>query len=109
MDLLCLCELNTAHVLHVTSFLKITYKGRLYLQTMFLCCFHVKKNISKVAVNIIDMNSRRGVHGMMSLHVAALYGHLDCVRKLLSVMPGIDLNVPDDCGRTCLHAAACSG
>jgi len=46
---------------------------------------------------------------MMPVHVAALYGHMDCVRKLLSVMPEMDLNVPDDCGRTCLHAAACSG
>ena len=46
---------------------------------------------------------------MMAIHVAALYGHMDCVRKLLSVMPELDLNVPDDCGRTCLHAAACSG
>jgi len=46
---------------------------------------------------------------MMAIHVAALYGHMDCVCKLLSVMPGLDPNVPDDCGRTCLHAAACSG
>ena len=46
---------------------------------------------------------------MMPVHVAALYGHLDCVRKLLSVMPEVNVNISDDCGRTCLHAAACSG
>ena len=52
---------------------------------------------------------RRGYAGMLPIHAAALNGYVDCVRKLRAAMPAIDINIPDDFGRTCLHGAACSG
>ena len=51
----------------------------------------------------------RGFAGMLPIHAAALNGYVDCVRKLRAAMPAIDINIPDDFGRTCLHGAACSG
>uniref|UniRef100_A0A665UFA6 Serine/threonine-protein phosphatase 6 regulatory ankyrin repeat subunit C-like n=1 Tax=Echeneis naucrates TaxID=173247 RepID=A0A665UFA6_ECHNA len=64
---------------------------------------------------------KQGIHGMLPLHLAALYGFPDCCRKLLSngqfynimqsqISPaGFDINILDDNGRTCLHAAASGG
>ena len=46
---------------------------------------------------------------MMPIHMAALNGHLDCVKKLLNNTEGFDIDTTDDMGRTCLHAAACGG
>uniref|UniRef100_H3BVT9 Ankyrin repeat domain 52 n=1 Tax=Tetraodon nigroviridis TaxID=99883 RepID=H3BVT9_TETNG len=64
--------------------------------------------------------SRRRIDGMLPVHLAALYGFPDCCRKLLSngqfymtacVKPTVecDINVLDEYGRTCLHAAASGG
>ncbi|XP_035811712.1 serine/threonine-protein phosphatase 6 regulatory ankyrin repeat subunit C-like isoform X2 [Amphiprion ocellaris] len=80
--------------------------------------------ISTLLTNGAD-KSRQGIHGMLPLHLAALYGFPDCCRKLLSngqfynLMPsmmsgemppvGFDINIVDDHGRTCLHAAASGG
>ncbi|KAM8917822.1 serine/threonine-protein phosphatase 6 regulatory ankyrin repeat subunit C isoform 2-T2 [Spinachia spinachia] len=75
--------------------------------------------ISTLLTNGADKN-RQGIHGMLPLHLAALHGFPDCCRKLLSngqfyVMPsllpsvGDDINILDDQGRTCLHAAASGG
>uniref|UniRef100_A0A3Q2ZKB9 Ankyrin repeat domain 52 n=1 Tax=Hippocampus comes TaxID=109280 RepID=A0A3Q2ZKB9_HIPCM len=68
---------------------------------------------------------RQGIHGMLPLHLAALYGFSDCCRKLLTngqyynivhsptscQTPsfGFDVNTQDELGRTCLHAAAFGG
>lgn len=46
---------------------------------------------------------------MLPVHVAALNGHTDCMKRLLSAMPQLNIDITDDCGRTCLHGAACSG
>ena len=46
---------------------------------------------------------------MLPIHMAALNGHLDCVKKLLNNTEGFDIDTTDDAGRTCLHAAACGG
>ena len=46
---------------------------------------------------------------MLPIHMAALNGHLDCVKKLLGNTEGFDVDTTDDVGRTCLHAAACGG
>uniref|UniRef100_A0A8C5HQA6 Serine/threonine-protein phosphatase 6 regulatory ankyrin repeat subunit C-like n=1 Tax=Gouania willdenowi TaxID=441366 RepID=A0A8C5HQA6_GOUWI len=70
-------------------------------------------------------NTRQGAHGMLPLHLAALHGYPDCCRKLLSngqfyncippltsgpiLATGFDINMLDDHGRTCLHAAASGG
>uniref|UniRef100_A0A8C2ZUZ6 Ankyrin repeat domain 52 n=1 Tax=Cyclopterus lumpus TaxID=8103 RepID=A0A8C2ZUZ6_CYCLU len=75
--------------------------------------------ISTLLTNGAD-KTRQGIHGMLPLHLAALYGFPDCCRKLLSngqfyIMPsqvpsaGDDINILDDHGRTCLHAAASGG
>ncbi|KAK5912274.1 hypothetical protein CesoFtcFv8_002166 [Champsocephalus esox] len=75
--------------------------------------------ISTLLTNGAD-KTKQGIHGMLPLHLAALYGYPDCCRKLLSngqfyIMPsqvpsaGDDINVLDDHGRTCLHAAASGG
>ncbi|KAM6928312.1 serine/threonine-protein phosphatase 6 regulatory ankyrin repeat subunit C-like [Xenentodon cancila] len=80
--------------------------------------------ISTLLTNGAD-KVRQGIHGTLPLHLAALYGFPDCCRKLLSngpfynIMPpqicgqiptlGFDINMPDDNGRTCLHAAASGG
>uniref|UniRef100_A0A3B4WTX7 Ankyrin repeat domain 52 n=1 Tax=Seriola lalandi dorsalis TaxID=1841481 RepID=A0A3B4WTX7_SERLL len=76
--------------------------------------------ISTLLTNGAD-KARQGIHGMLPLHLAALYGFPDCCRKLLSngqfynIMPaqmssvGFDINILDDQGRTCLHAAASGG
>uniref|UniRef100_A0AAQ5YC43 Ankyrin repeat domain 52 n=1 Tax=Amphiprion ocellaris TaxID=80972 RepID=A0AAQ5YC43_AMPOC len=63
--------------------------------------------ISTLLTNGAD-KSRQGIHGMLPLHLAALYGFPDCCRKLLSNV-GFDINIVDDHGRTCLHAAASGG
>uniref|UniRef100_A0A665UGL5 Serine/threonine-protein phosphatase 6 regulatory ankyrin repeat subunit C-like n=1 Tax=Echeneis naucrates TaxID=173247 RepID=A0A665UGL5_ECHNA len=76
--------------------------------------------ISTLLTNGAD-KARQGIHGMLPLHLAALYGFPDCCRKLLSngqfynimqsqISPaGFDINILDDNGRTCLHAAASGG
>ena len=53
--------------------------------------------------------SRRGCVGMLPIHMSALNGYLDCVKKMLSFTPGFQIDTPDNMGRTCLHAAACGG
>uniref|UniRef100_A0AAQ4NW16 Ankyrin repeat domain 52 n=1 Tax=Gasterosteus aculeatus aculeatus TaxID=481459 RepID=A0AAQ4NW16_GASAC len=63
--------------------------------------------ISTLLTNGADKN-RQGIHGMLPLHLAALHGFPDCCRKLLS-NAGDDINILDDQGRTCLHAAASGG
>uniref|UniRef100_A0A665UGK0 Serine/threonine-protein phosphatase 6 regulatory ankyrin repeat subunit C-like n=1 Tax=Echeneis naucrates TaxID=173247 RepID=A0A665UGK0_ECHNA len=63
--------------------------------------------ISTLLTNGAD-KARQGIHGMLPLHLAALYGFPDCCRKLLS-NAGFDINILDDNGRTCLHAAASGG
>ena len=52
---------------------------------------------------------RRGLSGMLPVHIAALNGYVDCLKKLLSSMENLEIDVTDDCGRSCLHGAACSG
>uniref|UniRef100_A0A667YM70 Uncharacterized protein n=1 Tax=Myripristis murdjan TaxID=586833 RepID=A0A667YM70_9TELE len=42
--------------------------------------------------------TKRGIHGMFPLHLAALSGFSDCCRKLLS--SGFDIDTADDFGRT---------
>ncbi|XP_029287338.1 LOW QUALITY PROTEIN: serine/threonine-protein phosphatase 6 regulatory ankyrin repeat subunit C [Cottoperca gobio] len=75
--------------------------------------------ISTLLTNGAD-KTKQGIHGMLPLHLAVLYGFPDCCRKLLSngqfyIMPsqvpsaGDDINISDDHGRTCLHAAASGG
>ncbi|XP_073324673.1 serine/threonine-protein phosphatase 6 regulatory ankyrin repeat subunit C [Pagrus major] len=75
--------------------------------------------ISTLLTNGAD-KARPGIHGMLPLHLAALYGFPDCCRKFLSngqfyIMSsqtppvGCDINVVDEQGRTCLHAAASGG
>uniref|UniRef100_A0A671YG43 Ankyrin repeat domain 52 n=1 Tax=Sparus aurata TaxID=8175 RepID=A0A671YG43_SPAAU len=63
--------------------------------------------ISTLLTNGAD-RARPGIHGMLPLHLAALYGFPDCCRKFLSNV-GFDINVVDEHGRTCLHAAASGG
>jgi ankyrin repeat protein len=46
---------------------------------------------------------------MLPVHVASLNGHTDCMKKLLSSMQQLNIDITDDCGRSCLHGAACSG
>lgn len=46
---------------------------------------------------------------MLPIHMTALNGHADCLRKLLANTPGFDMDAFDRLGRTCLHAAACGG
>ena len=53
--------------------------------------------------------TRRGCVGMLPIHMSALNGYLDCVKKMLSFTPGFQIDTPDNMGRTCLHAAACGG
>uniref|UniRef100_A0A8C9ZU36 Ankyrin repeat domain 52a n=1 Tax=Sander lucioperca TaxID=283035 RepID=A0A8C9ZU36_SANLU len=80
--------------------------------------------ISTLMTNGAD-TARRGINGMFPLHLAVLYGFSDCCRKLLSsgqlysivssmskehvLSAGFDINIPDNFGRTCLHAAASGG
>uniref|UniRef100_A0A3B4GXD1 Serine/threonine-protein phosphatase 6 regulatory ankyrin repeat subunit C-like n=1 Tax=Pundamilia nyererei TaxID=303518 RepID=A0A3B4GXD1_9CICH len=78
--------------------------------------------VSTLLTNGAD-KGRQGINGMLPLHLAALYGFPDCCRKLLSngqfynMAPmltndqsvGFDINMLDDHGRTCLHAAASGG
>ncbi|XP_029007428.1 serine/threonine-protein phosphatase 6 regulatory ankyrin repeat subunit C-like [Betta splendens] len=80
--------------------------------------------ISTLLTNGAD-RARPGIHGMLPLHLAALYGFPDCCRKLLFngqfynilqhftttqvLSAGFDINISDDHGRTCLHAAASGG
>uniref|UniRef100_A0A6Q2Z252 Uncharacterized protein n=1 Tax=Esox lucius TaxID=8010 RepID=A0A6Q2Z252_ESOLU len=80
--------------------------------------------ISTLMTNGAD-TARPGAHGMFPLHLAVLYGFSDCCRKLLSsgqlysivssmskehvLSAGFDINMPDNFGRTCLHAAASGG
>ena len=45
---------------------------------------------------------------MLPIHVAALYGSTSCLGILISLMPSFTVSV-DQFGRSCLHAAACSG
>ena len=52
---------------------------------------------------------RRGYMGMLSVHMAAMNGYFDCFKKLVAIMPTFEVDTIDDLGRTCLHAAACSG
>uniref|UniRef100_A0A669DCX5 Ankyrin repeat domain 52 n=1 Tax=Oreochromis niloticus TaxID=8128 RepID=A0A669DCX5_ORENI len=61
--------------------------------------------VSTLLTNGAD-KGRQGINGMLPLHLAALYGFPDCCRKLLV---GFDINMLDDHGRTCLHAAASGG
>ena len=46
---------------------------------------------------------------MMPVHMSALNGYLDCVKKLISHTTGFQVDTTDNIGRTCLHAAACGG
>ena len=46
---------------------------------------------------------------MLPVHMAALNGYLDCVRRLMEACHELDVDTPDNSGRTCLHAAACGG
>ncbi len=52
---------------------------------------------------------RKGAYGMLPMHMAALNGHLDCMKKLLAHAEQFDIDTVDDLNRTCLHAAACGG
>ena len=52
---------------------------------------------------------RRGSCGMLPIHMAALNGFIDCLRKLLISTSGFNIDTTDAYGRTCLHAAACGG
>ena len=47
--------------------------------------------------------------GMLPVHMSALNGYLDCVKKMLSFTPAFKIDSADNMGRTCLHAAACGG
>uniref|UniRef100_A0A8D0A152 Ankyrin repeat domain 52a n=1 Tax=Sander lucioperca TaxID=283035 RepID=A0A8D0A152_SANLU len=65
--------------------------------------------ISTLMTNGAD-TARRGINGMFPLHLAVLYGFSDCCRNKEHVLSaGFDINIPDNFGRTCLHAAASGG
>uniref|UniRef100_A0A6Q2Z611 Ankyrin repeat domain 52 n=1 Tax=Esox lucius TaxID=8010 RepID=A0A6Q2Z611_ESOLU len=65
--------------------------------------------ISTLMTNGAD-TARPGAHGMFPLHLAVLYGFSDCCRNKEHVLSaGFDINMPDNFGRTCLHAAASGG
>jgi ankyrin repeat protein len=46
---------------------------------------------------------------MLPIHLAALNGYLDCVKKLLASSLEFEIDMADELSRTCLHAAACEG
>jgi len=52
---------------------------------------------------------RPGSQGMLPIHMAAMNGFLDCFKKLVALMPNLNVDCVDELGRTCLHAAACGG
>ena len=52
---------------------------------------------------------RPGVQGRLPVHIACLYGHLECVRNLLEYREGFDVDTCDERHRTCLHLASAGG
>lgn len=52
---------------------------------------------------------RRGSFGMMPHHLAALEGHVNCLKNVIGAVTDFDINATDNYGRTCLHCGACGG
>ena len=66
-----------------------------------LAVFNLSKSINQFCFQ------KRGYSGMMPVHMSALNGYTECVKKFLTSETEID--VTDGRGRTALHCAACSG
>jgi ankyrin repeat protein len=60
-------------------------------------------------VVLVRVFRRRGSFGMLAHQMAALEGHVSCLKNLLSTVPDFDINATDNCGHTCLHCGACGG
>ena len=71
--------------------------------------FFSQEFVSLLSPSLFFPPTRRGTSGMLPVHIAALNGHVDCVKTLLAAMIDLEIDVTDDFGRTCLHGGACSG